>query len=41
MPVTSEHEEEFEKAVEEDKKKRSKCSLFNIIDTKRGPKKNK
>jgi len=39
MSVTPEHEEEFEKAVKEDKKKRSKCSLFNIIDTKRGSKK--
>lgn len=35
MPVTPEHEKEFEKAVEEDRKKRSKCSIFNIIDTKR------
>ncbi len=35
MPVTPEHEKEFEKAVEEDKKKRSKCSIFNIINTKR------
>jgi hypothetical protein len=35
MPVTPEHEKEFEKAVEEDRKKRCKCSIFNIIDTKR------
>ncbi len=35
MRVTPEHEKEFEKAVKEDRKKRSKCSIFNIIDTKR------
>jgi hypothetical protein len=35
IPVTPEHEKEFEKAVEEDRKKRGKCSIFNIIDTKR------
>lgn len=35
MPITPEHEKEFEKAVKEDRKKRCKCSIFNIIDTKR------
>lgn len=35
MRVTPEHEKEFEKAVKEDRKKRCKCSIFNIIDTKR------
>ena len=35
MPITPEHEKEFEKAVEEDRKKRRKCSIFNIINTKR------
>ncbi len=40
MSITQEHEDEFEKAVKEDKKKRSKCSIFNIIDTKRTPKNN-
>ena len=35
MQVTPEHEKEFEKAVEEDRKKRSKCSIFNIINTRR------
>ena len=35
MPITPEHEKEFEKAVKEDRKKRCKCSIFNIINTKR------
>lgn len=35
MKVTPEHEKEFEKAVEEDRKKKGKCSIFNIINTKR------
>jgi hypothetical protein len=35
MRVTPEHEKEFEKAVKEDMKKRRKCSIFNIINTKR------
>ncbi len=35
MPITPEHEKEFEKAVKKDRKKRCKCSIFNIIDTKR------
>lgn len=35
MKVTPEHEKLFQKAVEEDRKKRSKCSIFNIINTKR------
>lgn len=38
MKVTPEHEKEFLKAVEEDRKKRSKCSIFNIINTKRSSK---
>jgi len=35
MPVTPEHEKEFERVVKEDRKKRSKCSIFNIINTKK------
>ncbi len=34
MQVTPEHEKEFEKAVKADSKKRRKCSIFNIINTK-------
>lgn len=41
MPVTPEHEEEFERAVEEDRKRRSKCSIFSIINTKRSSESNK
>lgn len=35
MPITPEHEKEFEKAVKADRKRRCKCNIFNIINTKR------
>jgi hypothetical protein len=40
LPISPEHEKEFENAVEEDRKRRSKCSIFNIINTKRSAERN-